>query len=120
MVEVGDNPGVDEGEPEALITSLHHAREPASLTTVLYFLWYVLENYESNREINTLLNNRRLFVVPILLITGVLNLADLLGFNLIGQSTLILFFCMAAYGTLGAVDESVPTTTTKTISRNRR
>jgi preprotein translocase subunit SecG len=46
-----------------------------------------------------------LFVVPVLLITGVLNLADLLGFNLIGQSTLLLFFCMAAYSALGAVDD---------------
>ncbi len=46
-----------------------------------------------------------LFVVPVLLITGVLNLADLWGMNLIGQSTLLLFFCMAAYGTLGAIDD---------------
>ncbi len=46
-----------------------------------------------------------LFVVPILLITGVLNLADLWGFNLVGQSTLILFFCMAAYSILGGVDD---------------
>lgn len=46
-----------------------------------------------------------LFVVPVLLITGVLNLADLLGFSLIGQSTLLLFFCVAAYSALGAVDD---------------
>ena len=46
-----------------------------------------------------------LFVVPVLLITGVLNLADLLGFSLIGQSTLLLFFCLAAYSALGAVDD---------------
>ncbi|RME61304.1 MAG: phospho-N-acetylmuramoyl-pentapeptide-transferase [Caldilineae bacterium] len=46
-----------------------------------------------------------LFVGPVLLITGVLNLADLIGFSLIGQSTLLLFFCMAAYAILGAVDD---------------
>ncbi len=46
-----------------------------------------------------------LFVVPVLLITGVLNLADLWGMNLIGQSTLLLFFCIAAYAALGAVDD---------------
>jgi phospho-N-acetylmuramoyl-pentapeptide-transferase len=46
-----------------------------------------------------------LFVVPVLLITGVLNLANLLGFNLIGQSTLLLFFCLAAYAALGAIDD---------------
>jgi phospho-N-acetylmuramoyl-pentapeptide-transferase len=46
-----------------------------------------------------------LIVVPVLLITGVLNLANLLGFNYIGQSTLLLFFCLAAYSALGAVDD---------------
>jgi phospho-N-acetylmuramoyl-pentapeptide-transferase len=46
-----------------------------------------------------------LFVVPVLLITGALNLANLLGLNFIGQSTLLLFFCLAAYATLGAIDD---------------
>ncbi|MYJ79183.1 MAG: phospho-N-acetylmuramoyl-pentapeptide-transferase [Caldilineaceae bacterium SB0670_bin_27] len=46
-----------------------------------------------------------LFVVPVLLITGALNLANLLGFDLIGQSTLLLFFCLAAHATLGAGDD---------------
>ncbi|MCB0064650.1 MAG: hypothetical protein KDE19_21150, partial [Caldilineaceae bacterium] len=36
-----------------------------------------------------------LVVVPVLLITGVLNVANLWGLNAIGQSTLILFFCVA-------------------------
>ena len=46
-----------------------------------------------------------LFVVPVLLITGALNLANLLGATLIGQSTLVLFFCLAAHATLGAIDD---------------
>lgn len=46
-----------------------------------------------------------LFVIPVLLITGVLNVADLWGFSLIGQSTLLLFFCLASYSLLGAVDD---------------
>jgi phospho-N-acetylmuramoyl-pentapeptide-transferase len=46
-----------------------------------------------------------LFVLPVLLITGVLNLAELGGFSLIGQSTLLLFFCVATYALLGAVDD---------------
>ena len=66
MVEVSDNPGVDEHEPEVLITALHHAREPAGLTTVLYTLWYLLENYETDPRIRYLVNRRRLFVVPVL------------------------------------------------------
>jgi phospho-N-acetylmuramoyl-pentapeptide-transferase len=46
-----------------------------------------------------------LFVVPVLLITGVLNFFNLWGWNLIGQSTLILFFCMGSHAILGAVDD---------------
>ncbi len=46
-----------------------------------------------------------LFVLPVLLITGVLNLAELAGFSFIGQSTLLLFFCVATHALLGAVDD---------------
>lgn len=46
-----------------------------------------------------------LIVVPVLLITGVLNIANLWGLNYIGQSTLILFFCLGSHALLGAIDD---------------
>ena len=46
-----------------------------------------------------------LIVVPVLLITGVLNIVDLWGLNYIGQSTLILFFCLGSYSILGLIDD---------------
>jgi phospho-N-acetylmuramoyl-pentapeptide-transferase len=46
-----------------------------------------------------------LIVVPVLLITGVLNIAHLWGLTLIGQSTLLLFFCLGSYAILGAIDD---------------
>jgi phospho-N-acetylmuramoyl-pentapeptide-transferase len=46
-----------------------------------------------------------LIVIPVLLITGVLNIANLWGMDYIGQSTLILFFCLGAHAILGAVDD---------------
>ena len=46
-----------------------------------------------------------LIVVPVLLITGVLNIANLWGLNTIGQSTLILFFCLGSFAILGAIDD---------------
>jgi phospho-N-acetylmuramoyl-pentapeptide-transferase len=46
-----------------------------------------------------------LIVVPVLLITGVLNIANLWGLNYIGQSTLILFFCLGSHAILGALDD---------------
>lgn len=46
-----------------------------------------------------------LIVLPVLLITGFLNVANLWGFNYVGQSTLLLFFCLAAHASLGAIDD---------------
>jgi phospho-N-acetylmuramoyl-pentapeptide-transferase len=52
-----------------------------------------------------------LFVVPVLLVTGVLNIINLameavgLGMEAIGQSTLFLFFCLGTHALLGAVDD---------------
>ncbi|MEM9998221.1 MAG: M14 family zinc carboxypeptidase [Bacteroidota bacterium] len=66
MVEIGNSPGVDEGEPEVLYTAIHHAREPQSMTTVLYFMIYLLENYGTDPEVTYLVDNRRLTFVPIL------------------------------------------------------
>ncbi|MFQ5343562.1 MAG: phospho-N-acetylmuramoyl-pentapeptide-transferase [Anaerolineae bacterium] len=46
-----------------------------------------------------------LFLVPVFVITVVLNLANLLGFNIIGQSILMPLSVMVAYGVLGAIDD---------------
>lgn len=46
-----------------------------------------------------------LIVVPVVFITGVLNIGNLLGFNSIGQSTLIHIFCLGSHAILGAVDD---------------
>ena len=63
-LRISDNPDVDEEEPEILYTALHHAREPVSLTQLIYFMWYVLENYESNPAIKHLLENTELYFIP--------------------------------------------------------
>ncbi len=62
-VKISDNPNIDETEPEVLYTSLHHAREPASLSELIFFMWYVLENY-SDPEIANLVNETELYFVP--------------------------------------------------------
>ncbi|MEL7362821.1 MAG: M14 family zinc carboxypeptidase, partial [Bacteroidota bacterium] len=66
MVEISNAPGVDEGEPEVLYTAIHHAREPQSMTTVLYYMIYLLENYGTDPEVTYLVDNRRLTFVPVL------------------------------------------------------
>lgn len=65
MVKISDNPEVDESEQEILYTGLHHAREPQSMTTVIYFMWYMLENYGSDPTVTNLVDNRELYFVPV-------------------------------------------------------
>jgi murein tripeptide amidase MpaA len=52
-------------KPEVLYTALHHAREPGGASSLIYFLWSLLENSQDNKpEARYLLNNRQLYVVP--------------------------------------------------------
>ncbi|QKX03427.1 T9SS type A sorting domain-containing protein [Aquimarina sp. TRL1] len=65
MVKISDNPTQDENEDEMLFTSIHHAREPIGLSQTLFYMWYLLENYETNDEIKTLVDNMELYFIPI-------------------------------------------------------
>lgn len=65
-VRISDNPDTDENEPELLYTSIHHAREPMSLMQNIYYMWYLLENYESDPEIQAIVDNTELYFVPVL------------------------------------------------------
>lgn len=64
FVKISDNPNIDENEPEVLYTALHHAREPLSMSQMLYFMWNLLENYGRDSMITKLVNNRELFFIP--------------------------------------------------------
>jgi len=66
MVKISDNPDTDEEEPEILYTSLIHAREPQSMATVIYFMYYLLENYEVDPFVTFLIDNRELYFVPVI------------------------------------------------------
>lgn len=52
-------------KPKILYTSLHHAREPISVSQLLYFMWYVLENYEKDDLIKSIVDNYELYFLPI-------------------------------------------------------
>ncbi len=65
-VQISDNPGVDESEPQVLYTAIHHAREPASLSQTIFYMWYLLENYSTNDEVAHLVNNTDMFFVPVI------------------------------------------------------
>jgi carboxypeptidase T len=63
-LRISDNPTLDENEPEVLYTALHHAREPQSLAQMLFFMWYLLENYANDPEIKYIVDNSEMYFVP--------------------------------------------------------
>jgi len=65
-LRLSNNADVKENEPEILYTALHHAREPMSMTQLIFFMWYLLENYEKEEQVTYLLNNTELYFVPCL------------------------------------------------------
>jgi hypothetical protein len=65
-VKISDNPDIDEEEPEVLYDALHHCREPQGMMTLFYFMYYLLENYDSNPEAAYLINERELYFIPVM------------------------------------------------------
>lgn len=66
-VRISDNPSVDEtDEPEVLYSAIHHAREPMSMAQLIFYMWYLLENYDDSEEIQHLINNTELYFIPCL------------------------------------------------------
>jgi hypothetical protein len=63
--KISDNPAVDENEPEMLYTAAHHAREPAGVSQLIMYMYYLCENYSSNPEIQYIVNNTELYFVPL-------------------------------------------------------
>ena len=63
-LKISDNPNTDEPEPEVLYTALHHAREPESITQLIYYMWYLLENYATDPEIQALVDNTEMYFIP--------------------------------------------------------
>lgn len=64
-VRISDNPDSDEAEPEILYDAIHHAREPASLSQLIYYMWYLLENYNTDPEIKEIIDTTELYFVPV-------------------------------------------------------
>ena len=71
-VRISDNPDQDEtGEPESLITGMTHAREVNSMMNIIYYMWWVLENYDTEPAIRNLVDNQELYFIPIVNPDGV-------------------------------------------------
>ena len=65
MIKISDNPDLDETEPKVFLNALHHAREPISMMQLIYFLQHILDQYGQDPMITHLINERELYVVPV-------------------------------------------------------
>jgi carboxypeptidase T len=65
MVKISDNPNISENEPQVLYTALIHAREPESMEQMIFFMFYLLENYGTDPEVTYLVNNREMYFIPV-------------------------------------------------------
>ncbi|MDY0285494.1 MAG: M14 family zinc carboxypeptidase [Bacteroidales bacterium] len=64
-VKISDNPETDEEESEVFYNSLIHAREPAGLMHLIFYMYYLLENYDSDPEIHYLVDNTEMYFMPV-------------------------------------------------------
>ncbi len=67
IVKISDHPDSNEtAEPKVLYTALHHAREPLSLSQLVMYMYYVLENYNTDATIKNIVDNTEMYFVPCL------------------------------------------------------
>jgi hypothetical protein len=66
-VKISDNADVNESatEPAIYFDALHHAREPISMEALLYYMYWLLDNYNTNPEAKYLVDNREIYFIPI-------------------------------------------------------
>jgi hypothetical protein len=64
-MKVSDNPLIEEGEPQTLFTSVHHAREPIGCSILIDFLNTLTDNYGVDPMITFIVENREIWVVPV-------------------------------------------------------
>jgi carboxypeptidase T len=65
-IKISDNPDVDDGEAEVLIMGCHHARELMSVEVPLLLAEYLLDNYGNNQEITGLVDDRQIWIAPMI------------------------------------------------------
>jgi carboxypeptidase T len=63
-LRISNNPTQRQNKPQILYTALHHSREPMSLSQMIFFMWHLLENYEKDNIVTSIINNSELYFIP--------------------------------------------------------
>jgi carboxypeptidase T len=69
-VRITADPDIASNRPQVLYFALQHPREPMGMMTLLYFMWYLAEQYGQDPEVTYLLQNRDLWFIPIVNVDG--------------------------------------------------
>jgi hypothetical protein len=69
-LEISDNPGQDEGEPELLFVGLHHANEWSSCAVPLFYCDSLLRAYGTDTIVTRLVDERRFWFIPCFNVDG--------------------------------------------------
>ncbi|NTV83466.1 MAG: zinc carboxypeptidase, partial [Bacteroidales bacterium] len=69
-VRLSDNPNTNEDEPEVLYTGMHHAREPIGMQLLVYYMYYLLENYDTDPDVKYIVDNFELYFIPVINMDG--------------------------------------------------
>ena len=64
------NPSFDPNEdqpnkPESFYSGMSHSREVSSMMNLIFYMWYILENYETDPSIKSLVDNHEMYFVPV-------------------------------------------------------
>ena len=65
-VRVTNGPNAPTGRPEVMLHALIHAREPESMETQFYYMFWLFENYNTDPLARYILNNREIYWIPVL------------------------------------------------------
>ncbi len=65
-VRISDNPETDESnEPESFYSGMTHSREVSSMMNLMYYMWYLLENYDTDPDVKNLVDHNEMYFVPV-------------------------------------------------------
>ena len=65
MVKLTGAVNLKDPKPQILYTGMHHAREPIGMMHLLFYMYYLLENYDTDPEIKNLVDHTEMYFIPI-------------------------------------------------------
>jgi hypothetical protein len=65
-IKISDNPGVAENEPQVFFNGATHAREPMGTHACIAFASLLCQNYGTDSLTTWLVNNREVYIVPVM------------------------------------------------------